>query len=119
MRPSELRGDILQVFHAIDVDPAIGHSDHDIGAAETKRQEKLYRAVDVGERFADQILAGDAELNASRFELVHDLGGGHVDDLDAVEAFERAAIATFVTGLAQGKLRAIEHLCRLIFEPAL
>ena len=105
MHAGELRGDVFEVGHARDIDPAIRHGDDHIGAAEAERLQELDRAVDIGQRLADQILAGHAEMHAARFQLMHDLGGRGVDHLDAVEAVERAAIAPLVTLVAQGQAR--------------
>ena len=60
MRAGELRGDVFEVGHAGDVDPAIRHGDDHVGAAEAERRQELDRAVDIGQRLADQILAGNA-----------------------------------------------------------
>ena len=50
---------------------------------------------------------------------MHDLGRRDVDDLDAVEPVERAAIAALVTALAQGEPGPLEQLGDLVLEPAL
>ena len=41
----ELGGDILEVRHAHDIDPAIRHGDHDIGPAEAERRQELPRCL--------------------------------------------------------------------------
>ena len=69
-----------------DVDPAIGHRHHHIGAAEAERRQERDRRIDVGERLAHQVLAGDAEMHAAALELMHDLGRRQEHDFDAVEA---------------------------------
>ncbi len=119
MHAGELRGDVFEVGHAADIDPAIGHGHHHIGAAEAERRQELDRALDIGQRLADQILAGHAELHAAGLELVHDLGRRGVDHLDAVEAGERAAIAPLVAGAAQCQAGALEQSGGLVLESAL
>ena len=89
MRAHELHGDVLQVGHRLDIDPAIRHRDDHVGAAEAERAQELDGAVGVGERLADQVLAGDAEMHAAGLELVHDLRRREIHDLDAVEAFDQ------------------------------
>src|ERR1043165_5943511 len=73
VRTGELCGDILEVSHARDVDPAIRDRHHHFGPAKAEGRKKLNRAIDIGKRFADQVLAGNAELDAACFQLVHDL----------------------------------------------
>ncbi len=50
---------------------------------------------------------------------MHDLGRGSVDNLDAVDRFERAAIAALVTLAAQGHAGLFEQVGRLVLEPTL
>src|SRR5262249_29710977 len=68
---------------------------------------------------ANQVLASETQVHAPRLELVHDLGRCGIDDLNAVEALERAAIAALVTGLEQRQVRALEQVAHLVLEPSL
>ncbi len=119
MHARELRGDVFEVGHACDIDPAIGHRHHHVGAAEAERLQELDRAVDIGQRLADQIFAGHAELHAAGLELVHDLGRRGVDHLDAVETVERAAIAPLMARAAQRQAGALEQGGGLVLQSAL
>jgi len=100
VRANELRGDILEVRHTRDIDPAIRDRDDDVGAAKAERRQELDRAVDVGERLADQVLPRNAEMHAPRFQLVHDLGGRGQHYLDAVKSVQRGTIAALVALVA-------------------
>src|SRR4029453_8777674 len=119
VRTGELRGDILEISHPRDVDPAVRDRHHYVRATKAEGGKKLDRAIDIGERLADQVLAGNAGLDAACFSLVHDLCRREIDHLDAIEAFEPASVKAVVACFAQGEACPLEQICGLILEPAL
>ena len=51
MALAEIGGDVVEVGHGVDVEPDLGHGDHDIGMAEAERAPRSRRAsLPVGER---------------------------------------------------------------------
>ena len=73
----------------------------------------------VGDVFAHQVLAGDAQVRVPAIELGDDLGGGDERHLDAGDILDLAAIAAIVARLAQLQAGAGEKLARLLHEPPL
>ena len=71
---------------------ACGAATTTCGAAETQRSEQLEALIGVGDLFAHEVLAGDAEMCAARGELRHDLRGRQIGDLDPGQPGERAAV---------------------------
>ena len=57
--------------------------------------------VHVGDRLAQQILAGDAEMDRALRQRAGDLGGRQIGDLDAGQAGDRAAIVARAARLDQ------------------
>ena len=74
---------LLQVRHAAHVEPAGGHGDDDVGAAEAQRLQEAHALAGVLHGLADQVLAGDAEVRRAALQELRDLGGGDEVDLDA------------------------------------
>ena len=65
MCSGELRGNVLEIGHAGNINPAIRHGHHHIGAAEADRAQKIHAPPDIGKRLADQVLAGHAHMHAA------------------------------------------------------
>ena len=65
------------------VDPGLRHRDHDIGLAEAEPVDQHHALLGVGDRLADLVLAGDAEMHRPLRQLRGDVGGREIGDLDA------------------------------------
>ena len=58
--------DIIQVRHGRNVDPILRHRHHHIGETESQRTDQMDAAVQFRCCFAQQILAGDAQMDITR-----------------------------------------------------
>lgn len=92
MLGAEAGGDAVEIGHGADVDPGLRYRDHDIGAAEAQGVDQQNALVGIGDAFAHQILAGDAEMHHAARKLGSDLARREIGDLDMVEARDGAAI---------------------------
>ena len=119
MRAAERQRDLVEIGHGAHVDPAVGHGDDDVGAAEAELLQELDAVIGVRHLLADEILAGDADVGATGFQIPRDLGRRHERDFDAIEAHDLAAIAALVAGLAHDEIGSGKELRRLLHEPAL
>ena len=79
----------VEVGHVGDVDPEGGDGDDEVGEAEAHRRELRDALGPARDLLADEVLAGDAEVEAAGGELARDLGGGEELELDAVDAARR------------------------------
>ena len=61
--------DVVEIGHAAHVDPGLRHRDHDIGEAEAEPLDHHHALLDVGDHLAQQILAGDAEMDGALRQL--------------------------------------------------
>ena len=66
---AELRGDVVEVSHGVDVEPGFRHGYHDIGGAEAEPRPDSHLLLPVGDVLAQKILAGDAEVDAALADL--------------------------------------------------
>ncbi len=57
-----------------------------MSVAETERRQQFDFRFRIGNGFANEILAGDAEMHNARRELRDNVGGGQKRDLDIVQA---------------------------------
>ena len=103
MALAELGGDVVKVGHGVDVEPGFRHRDHDIGRAEAKAGLDRGLALPVGDVLAQQVLAGDAEVDAALADLACDLGGRQEGDLDVVATLDAGAVFSVVAGQADGE----------------
>ena len=67
-QPSAMGGgvsgtDIVEIGHGGDVYPVLRHRDHHIGKAETHRRDKMHAVFQFGRGLAQQIFAGDAQMD--------------------------------------------------------
>ena len=72
----------------------------------------------VGNVLAQQILAGDAEVDIALADLAGDLRGRQEGDLDVVAALDAGPVFAVVIRQADGKPGARQHFQRLILETA-
>ena len=78
----EVGGDVVEVLHVGDVDPRLGHRDHDVASAEAERQDEIDLRLPVADRLLDLVAPGDAEMDGAGADLAGDLGRRQVGDLD-------------------------------------
>ena len=88
MLAAECHRDLVEVFHAAHVDPARRHGDDDIGVTEAELLEKFDPPFGIGDFFADEVLAGDAEMDAAGAQRIGDFRRRNEGDLD-VAAYRR------------------------------
>ena len=111
--------DVVEIGHAAHVDPGLRHRDHDIGEAEAEPFDHHHALVHVGDRLAQQILAGDAEMDRALRQRVGDLAGRQIGDLDAGQVGDRAAIVAGAARLDQLQAGAGEERLGVFLQPAL
>ncbi len=87
--------------------------------AEAERRQQHEALVGIGDGFADQVLAGDAEMSAALRELARDLGGGEEEHLDVRHAGDAAAIVARAAALDQRQAGAREEREGVLLQPAL
>ena len=112
-------GDILEVRHRPHVDPGLRYGDDDIGVAEAERRQQFQLAICGLDLLADEVLAGDPHVDLSGGKQADDLGGRDIGDLDAVDAFERAAIIAGAAPLRELQPGAGEEGHRVFLQPSL
>ena len=119
MALAEIGGDVVEIGHGVDVEPDVGNGNHDIGAAEAEPCGDLGARLPVGQRLAQQILAGDAEVDAAGAKFAGDFGGRQEADLDVGAAGNAGAVLALVAGQLDRQPGAAEQLERLVAQPAL
>src|SRR5690606_5935269 len=72
----------------------------------------------VGDVLAQQILAGDAEVDTALADLARYFGGRQERDLDVVAPLDAGAVFPVVAGQADGQSGPGQRLQRLILEAA-
>ena len=111
--------DVVEIGHAAHVDPGLRHRDHDIGEAEAQPLDHHHALVHVGDHLAQQILAGDAEMDRALRQRAGDLAGREIGDLDAGQSGDRAAIVARAARLDQRQAGAGEERLGVLLQPAL
>jgi hypothetical protein len=119
MLGAEAGGDVVEIGHGADVDPGLRHRHHDIGAAEAEAVDQQHAPVGVGDAFAHQILAGDAEMHRAARQLRGDLAGRQIGDLDIVEPVDGAAIVAGATRFCQTETGAGKERLGVFLQAAL
>ena len=114
----ERGGDVVEVRHGAHIDPGLRHRHHHVGAAEAELVEQHDARLRLRDQLADQILAGDAEVDRALRELRGDLGRGQVGDLDIVELGDRAAIVARAARLHQCQSGAREECLGVLLQAA-
>ena len=75
--------------------------------------------VGIGNGFAHQVLAGDAEMHRAARQLRGDLARREIGDLDIVDAHDGAAVFAGAAGLGQRKASAAEEGFGVFLQAAL
>ena len=119
MLGTESGGDVIEISHGADVDPGLRHGDHHIGAAEPEAVDQQDALVGVGNGFAHQVFAGDAEMDHAARQLPGDLARREIRDLDTVEPGDGAAIVARTARLCQCKSGAGEESLGVLLQAAL
>ena len=89
---AERGGDVVDVGHGAHVDPGLRHRDHHIGVAKAEPFDQHHAGIGIGDHFAHQVLAGDAEMHGAGRQLGGDFGGRQISHFHAVEPGDGAAI---------------------------
>ena len=111
--------DIVEIGHAVHVDPGLRHRHHHIGMAEAERVDEHDVPIGVRDHLAHEILAGDAEMHRALRQQLDDLGGREIGDLDARQVGDRAAIVARAARLDEFEAGAREERFRVLVQPAL
>ena len=119
MLGAEAGGDVVEIGHGADVDPGLRHRDHDIGAAEAEAVDQQHALVGIGNAFAHQVFAGDAEMHRAARQLRGDLARRQIGDLDIVEPVDGAAIVAGAARLGQRKSGPREEGLGVFLQAAL
>ena len=119
MLRAESGGDVVEVGHGADVDPGLRHGDHDIGAAKTEIVDQQDALVGIGNAFAHQVFAGDAEMHRAARQLRGNLARREIGDLDIVEPGDGAAIVAGAARFRQRKSGAGEKGLGVFLQAAL
>ena len=72
----EKRPGLLRIRHRFNVEPAIGYGRHHIGMAEAELEEQFHPFVRIRDLLADQVLPGNAKMNAPGLQMPRDLACG-------------------------------------------
>ena len=111
--------DIVEIGHAVHVDPGLRHCHGDVGVAETQAVDEHHAPIGVGDLLAHEVLAGEAEMHRALRQEVDDLGGREVGHLDAGKVGDRAAIVAHAARLDELEPGAREEALRVLLQPAL
>ena len=111
--------DIVEIGHAVHVDPCLRHGDHHIGKTEAEPVEQNDMLVRVRDLLAQEILAGHAEMHHALRQQVDDLGGRKIRHLDPGKIGDRPAIVARAARLDQLEAGAREEGLGVLLEPAL
>src|SRR5581483_5042994 len=80
--------------------------------------EECDALVAVGDALAQQVLAGYPDVRRAALQVLGDLGGGDVVDLDAAQARDLALVAAGGVGLLHLEPGARQHGGTLLHQPA-
>ena len=84
--------DIVEIGHAVHVDPCLRHRDRHVGVAEAQAVDQDDVPFRVGYFLAHQVFAGDAEMHRALRQQIDDFGSREIRHLDAREIGDRAAV---------------------------
>lgn len=119
MALAEIGRHVVEVGHAVDIEPHVRHRHNNIGVTEAKPRDDFGTAFPVGQVLAHQILAGDAEVDAAAADLARNLRGGHEHDLDIGAPADMGMVTAVVFRQADGKPGPRQYLQRLFLQPPL
>jgi hypothetical protein len=111
--------DIVQVSHGGDIDPVTRDRDHHIGKAEAQSLDQVHAARQLGRFLAQQVFAGDAQMNIARQQGRGDLARRQQHHFDIRKAGEAGAIATRADRLFQHQAALGEPSIAIVLEAAL
>ena len=111
--------DVVEVGHAVHVDPGLRHRHHHVGMAEAEPVDEDDVLVGVGDHLAHQVFAGEAEMHRALRQQLDDLGGREIGHLDAGKVGDGAAIVARAARLDELEPGAREEGFRVLLQPAL
>jgi hypothetical protein len=89
----EALGNIIEIGHGGDIKPARRNRNHHIGGAEVQPQQNGGLQVFSGQFLAQQILAGDTQIELSGVQVLGDLRSWKKRHFDAIDAAQQPAVA--------------------------
>jgi hypothetical protein len=110
--------DIVQVGHGGDIDPGVRRGHHHIGKAEAQRLDHGDAAGNVRRAFAQQVFAGDAQMDVAAEQRGGDLARREQHHIDTIQAANDGAVAARA-GLLQRQSGLGEGLVAFFLEAAL
>ena len=118
MALTEFGGDVVEVGHGVDIEPAVRDGDDNVSLAEAETGLDRDLRFPVGDVLAQKVLAGDAEVDAALADLARDLRGRQESDFDVVAPLDAGAVFSVVAGQADGETGLGQRLQRLVLEAA-
>ena len=111
--------DIVQIGHGRNINPILRHRHHDIGKAEAHGADQMHAGFQLGRFFAQQVFAGDAQMDIARQHRSRDLAGRQQHDVNAGQAGKAGAIAARPCGLFDHQAGFGKPGIASLFEPPL
>ena len=84
--------DVVEIGHAVHVDPRLRHRDCHIGVAEAQSIDEHNAALRIGNFLAHQVFARDAKMHRPLRQQIDDLGGREIRNLNAGKIGDGAAV---------------------------
>ena len=109
---------VVEIRHGAHIDPRLRHRDHHVGFAEAEPVEEDDARFSVGDRLAQEVLAGDAEMDRAARQLGGDLACRQIGDLDIIKRADGAAIVPRTAWLCQRKSGTREKGFRVFLQAA-
>ena len=114
MLEAERGRDVVEVGHAVHVDPGLRHRRDHVGMAEAEPVDEDDVPVRLGDHLAHQVFAGEAEMYGALRQQPDDLGGREVGHLDARQVRDGAAIVARTARLDELEPGAREEDLRVL-----
>jgi hypothetical protein len=110
--------DVVEIGHAVHVDPRLRHGHRHVGVAEAQRVDEDDAPIRVGYFFAHEVFAGDAEMHRALRQEIHHFGGRQIRHLHAGEVGDRAAVVAHAARLDQLESDARKERFHVRLQPA-
>ena len=91
-------GHVVEVFHRLYIDPGIGHGHDHVGMTEAEAGDRLHHLIGLGDGLADQILAGDAEIDRPVAQFAGNLRGRQQQHFQSRRPGDAGAVAARILG---------------------
>ena len=111
--------DGVEVVQCAHIDPGAGDGEDEVGMAEAQLGQLLDPVFPLAQLLADEVGAGDAEMDAACRQFAGDFAGGEQHQLDIVDAVDEARVFAVGAGAAQFDAAGAEPFEGLFHQPAL